>query len=41
MITMNPLKLVSKNSNVEVITADNYTPEFKAPKTTLIPPDLT
>ena len=33
-------KIVSKVSKVEVITADNYTPEFKAPKTTLIPPDL-
>ncbi len=33
-------KIVSKNSNVEVITSDNYTPEFKVPKTTLIPPDL-
>ncbi|HMN24711.1 MAG TPA: GAF domain-containing protein [Ignavibacteriaceae bacterium] len=33
-------KIVSKNSKVEVITSDNYNPEFKAPKTTLIPPDL-
>lgn len=33
-------KIVSKTSKVEVITADNYTPEFRAPKTTLIPPDL-
>jgi len=33
-------KIVSKTSKVEVITADNYTPEFKSPKTTLIPPDL-
>jgi diguanylate cyclase (GGDEF)-like protein len=33
-------KIVSKISKVEVITADNYTPEFKAAKTTLIPPDL-
>ena len=33
-------KIVSKNSNVEVITSDNYVPEFKVPKTTLIPPDL-
>src|SRR5574338_71512 len=33
-------KIVSKTSKVEVITADNYTPEYKSPKTTLIPPDL-
>ena len=33
-------KIVSKVSKVEVITADNYISEFKAPKTTLIPPDL-
>lgn len=33
-------KIVSKTSKVEVITAENYTPEFRAPKTTLIPPDL-
>jgi diguanylate cyclase (GGDEF)-like protein len=33
-------KIVSKVSKVEVITADNYVPEYKAPKTTLIPPDL-
>ena len=33
-------KIVSKNSKVEVITSDNYTPEFKTAKTTLIPPDL-
>ncbi len=33
-------KIVSKTSKVEVITADNYTPDFKTPKTTLIPPDL-
>jgi diguanylate cyclase (GGDEF)-like protein len=34
-------KIISKNSRVEVITAENYTPELlKSPKTTLIPPDL-
>lgn len=33
-------KIISKNTKVDVITSDNYTPEFKAPKTTLIPPDL-
>jgi diguanylate cyclase (GGDEF)-like protein len=33
-------KIVSKTSKVEVITSDNYTPDFKIPKTTLIPPDL-
>ena len=34
-------KIISKNQNVEVITSDNYTPEVvRAPKTTLIPPDL-
>jgi diguanylate cyclase (GGDEF)-like protein len=33
-------KIVSKTSKVEVITADNYTPEFRTAKTTLIPPDL-
>ena len=33
-------KIVSKISKVEVITADNYTPEFRTAKTTLIPPDL-
>ena len=34
-------KIVSKNQKVEVITSDNYTPEVvRAPKTTLIPPDL-
>jgi diguanylate cyclase (GGDEF)-like protein len=34
-------KIISKNSKVEVITAENYTPELlKSPKTTLIPPDL-
>jgi diguanylate cyclase (GGDEF)-like protein len=33
-------KIVSKNKTVEVITADNYVPEYKISKTTLIPPDL-
>lgn len=34
-------KIISKPSPVEVITSENYTPEIlKAPKTTLIPPDL-
>ncbi len=33
-------EIVSKNKNIEVITADSYTPEFKLPKTTLKPPDL-
>lgn len=33
-------KIISKNPKVEVITSENYIPEFKTPKTTLIPPDL-
>jgi len=33
-------EIVSKNKNVEVITSENYVPEFRAPKTTLKPPDL-
>lgn len=34
-------KIISKTSKVEVITAENYTPEIsRVPKTTLIPPDL-
>lgn len=34
-------KIISKTSKVEVITSENYTPELlRAPKTTLIPPDL-
>ncbi len=33
-------KIISKTSNVEVITSENYKPEFKTAKTTLIPPDL-
>jgi len=32
--------ILSKQKNIEVITSSNYTPEFKSPKTTLIPPDL-
>ncbi len=33
-------QIVSKNRNLDVITDDNYTPEFKVSKTTLKPPDL-
>lgn len=34
-------KIISKTSKVEVITAENYTPESsRVPKTTLVPPDL-
>jgi diguanylate cyclase (GGDEF)-like protein len=33
-------EIVSKNKTVEVITSDNYVPEYRAPKTTLKPPDL-
>lgn len=34
-------KIISKNPKVEIITAENYSPDFiRAPKTTLIPPDL-
>jgi diguanylate cyclase (GGDEF)-like protein len=33
-------QIISKNKNVEVITESNYTPEFRASKTTLKPPDL-
>jgi diguanylate cyclase (GGDEF)-like protein len=33
-------EIVSKTKNIEVITADNYTPNFRLPKTTLKPPDL-
>lgn len=33
-------KIISKPKEVEVITADNYQPEFKLSKTTLKPPDL-
>ena len=33
-------KIVSKSKNVEVITDENYRPEYGVSKTTLIPPDL-
>lgn len=34
-------KIISKNAKIEIITAENYSPELlRAPKTTLIPPDL-
>ena len=33
-------EIISKNKNLEIITAENYTPEFKISKTTLKPPDL-
>ncbi len=33
-------EIVSKNKDVEVITAENYTPEFRISKTRLKPPDL-
>lgn len=33
-------KIISKTNNVDVITAENYQPEFKVSKTTLKPPDL-
>jgi diguanylate cyclase (GGDEF)-like protein len=33
-------KIISKNTNVEVITADNYIPDYRVPKTTVKPPDL-
>lgn len=33
-------QIISKSKNDDVITADNYQPEFKASKTTLKPPDL-
>ena len=33
-------EIVSKNKNIEVITAENYSPDFRVPKTTLKPPDL-
>ncbi|MFO7447608.1 MAG: GAF domain-containing protein [Ignavibacteriaceae bacterium] len=33
-------EIVSKNKSVEVITSDNYVPEYRVPKTTLKPPDL-
>ena len=31
-------EIISKNKNLEIITAENYTPEFKISKTTLKPP---
>jgi diguanylate cyclase (GGDEF)-like protein len=33
-------EIVSKNKNIEVITSENYVPEYRVPKTTLKPPDL-
>ncbi len=33
-------EIVSKNKNLEVITAENYFPDTRLPKTTLKPPDL-
>ena len=33
-------EIVSKNKNLEIITAENYSPEFRISKTTLKPPDL-
>lgn len=33
-------KIISKNKNVEVITAENYKPDFISQKTTVKPPDL-
>jgi diguanylate cyclase (GGDEF)-like protein len=33
-------QIVSRTKNIEVITADNYTPDFRSSKTTLRPPDL-
>src|SRR5690554_1193390 len=33
-------KIVSPNEDIEIITSDNYTPDFKIPKTTVKPPDL-
>ena len=33
-------EIVSKNKNLEIITAENYSPEYKISKTTLKPPDL-
>ncbi|MEO8399979.1 MAG: GAF domain-containing protein [Ignavibacteriaceae bacterium] len=33
-------EIVSKNKNLDVITADNYTPDIRHPKTNLKPPDL-
>jgi diguanylate cyclase (GGDEF)-like protein len=33
-------EIVSKTKNIEVITAENYNPDFRLSKTTLKPPDL-
>ncbi len=33
-------EIVSKNKNLEIITAENYSPEIRLSKTTLKPPDL-
>jgi diguanylate cyclase (GGDEF)-like protein len=33
-------EIVSRTKNLDLITADNYTPEFRLSKTTLKPPDL-
>jgi len=33
-------KIVSKNKDVEIITSETYTPDFKTSKTTVKPPDL-
>jgi diguanylate cyclase (GGDEF)-like protein len=33
-------EIISKNKNLEIITAENFTPEIKSSKTTLKPPDL-
>ncbi len=33
-------EIISKNKTAQVITAENYSPDFHVPKTTLKPPDL-
>ena len=33
-------QIISKNKNLEVITSETYSPDFRVPKTTLKPPDL-
>lgn len=33
-------KIISKNSDVEIITADNYIPDYRIPKSTIKPPNL-
>ncbi len=38
--TEESFEIVSKNKNLEIITAENYSPDFRIPKTTLKPPDL-